>query len=240
MVIFRPALWMTVLMVPVLLALLCLGTWQVSRLQWKESLIDEFTLRVSGEAVAPPVVDNVPESRFQRLRLRGVWLHDVEVQLTGRTFEGTAGYHVITPMRLEDDRILLVNRGWVGEKYRRPETRPSTLAKGAVDVEAILRLPALKGYFVPENDIDGDDWFTLNIADINSHHNLGDTLITTYTADVLRPLGPYVMPIGAAVEINIPNNHLHYAITWYGIALGLIGVYLTWHYQAGRLAMKGK
>lgn len=237
---FRPTLWMTVASIPALLLLVWLGTWQVMRMQWKAELIDEFTNRALGEAIAPPAASDAADKRFQRLSFEGVWMHHAEIQLTGRTFEGTAGYHVVTPMRLNDGRVLLLNRGWVSQDYRYAESRPSTLAAGPQQIEAILRLPARKGYFVPENDLAGNDWFTLKIADIVAKHDLGDAVIATYTADVLRPSGPYVLPIGAGVEVNIPNDHWHYAMTWYGLALGLIGVYLAWHHQAGRLKFKGK
>lgn len=238
---FRPAFWMTVLAVPALALLLCLGTWQLARMQWKEALIAEFSSRAHGGAVPPPAAGDAADMRFQRLSLSGVWMHDAEVQLIGRTFEGTAGYHVVTPMRLGDGRILLVNRGWVSQDHRRPESRPESLSPGRQDIEAILRLPAQKGYFVPANDPGRDDWFTLNIADITSHHGLGGDVITAYSADAVRPDGPYAMPIGAGVEIDIPNDHWHYALTWYGIALCLVGVYTAWHHQAGRLrAGRGK
>ena len=230
---------MTVFAVPSLAILLALGTWQVARMQWKEALIDELTARAQGSAIAPPAAADAAGMRFQRLALSGAWMHDAEVQLTGRTFEGTAGYHVVTPMRLDDGRILLVNRGWVPQDYRRPESRPKTLHAGRQEVEAILRLPAEKGYFVPENDPARDDWFTLDIDGIAAHRGLGAETVTAYRADALRPEGPYVLPIGAAVDIDIPNNHWHYALTWYGIALGLVGVYGAWHHQAGRLRPAG-
>ncbi|CAI8432183.1 MAG: Uncharacterised protein [SAR116 cluster bacterium MED-G04] len=236
--IFRPALWMTVFAVPSLVILLALGTWQVKRLQWKDELISEFTARAMGEAITPPAADAASGLRFQRLNLAGEWMHDAEVQLIGRTFEGTAGYHVITPFRLDDGRILLVNRGWVSQDYRTPQKRPGTLHAGPQEFQAILRLPARKGYFVPGNNPGQNDWFTLDIGDIRAHHDLGDAVIDGYSADALRADGPYVLPIGAAVEITIPNDHLNYAITWYGIALGLIGVYFAWHHQSGRLQFR--
>ena len=237
---FRPSLWMTVFAIPALLALLYLGTWQIMRMHWKEALIENFTSRATAEAIAPPEAEQADDFQYQRLVVKGVGMHHAEVQLIGRTFEGTAGYHVVTPMRLEDGRILLINRGWVAQDYRRPESRPSTLDAGEVTVEAILRLQRQKGYFVPDNNPGQDDWFTLDIGDITAHHDLGDQVITSYSADALRQPGAYVLPIGAAVEINIPNDHWQYALTWYGIALGLIGVYLSWHVQAGRLRFGAK
>ena len=64
-------------------------------------------------------------------------------------------------------------------------------------------------------------------------------VITAYTADVVRASeGSYTMPIGAKIEVDIPNDHLGYALTWYGLAVALIGVYGVWHHQAGRLSFQ--
>ena len=237
---FRPALWMTVAAIPALMMLIYLGTWQVVRMHWKEVLIDDFVSRATADAIPAPAAEDAAANRYQRLRLDGIWMHHAETQLIGRTFEGTAGYHVITPFRLNDGRVLLMNRGWVSQDYRKPTARPTSLVSGQVRVDAILRLPKTKGYFVPENSPEKDDWFTLKISDIASHHKLDANLITSYTADVLRPAGPYVLPIGAGVEVNIPNDHWNYALTWYGLGLGLIGVYFAWHVQAGRLHLGAK
>lgn len=231
---FRPALWMTICSVIALVLLIALGSWQLYRMQWKAELIAEFEARAQAtpQSIAEISADN--PLRYQRVRVEGTWLHQHEVQLIGRTFEGTAGYHVITPILLDDGRMLLINRGWVSQKYRMPDSRPSTLVSDKVAFEGIIRLPAQKGYFVPENDLEKNDWFTLNIADIAHHRTLDDNLITTFTVDALRNGETNRLPIGAAVDIAIPNNHWQYAITWYGLALGLIGVYIAWHRSAGR------
>ena len=240
--VFRPALWMTIAAIPALAVLIWLGSWQVMRMQWKGALIEEFATRANAEAISPPAASAADSNRFQRITARGLWMHHAEIQLTGRTFEGTAGYHVITPMKLEDGRVLLMNRGWVSQDYRLPEARPSTLAAGPQEVDAIIRLPAQKGYFVPENDIADNHWFTLNIAEIAAHHGLVD-VIPTYTADVLRPKGDYVLPIGADIEIDIPNNHLnchHLVRTWSGAGRCLFCMASSVRKTAVRRQQKGQ
>lgn len=231
---FRPALWMTICSLIALVLLIALGSWQIYRLQWKAELIAEFEQRAHSAPQAVIAIDANSPQRYQRVTAEGTWLHQYEVQLTGRTYEGTAGYHVITPLELSDGRIVLVNRGWVSQKYRTPDSRPSTLINDLVSIDGIIRLPAQKGYFVPDNNLEKNDWFTLSIADIASYHSLNDQLITSFTMDALRDPEAKTLPIGAAVDINLPNNHLQYAITWYGLALGLIGVYIAWHRAAGR------
>jgi len=245
MIQFRPLFWLTVVTVPALVTLLALGTWQIQRLHWKNELVNSFEARAMAAPVRPPkVADVTPAREFIRLALLGEFQHDQEIYLTGRTYEGNAGFHVVTPFQLVDGRTILVNRGWVSEAYRDRSSREFSLVAGEVTVDAILRLPATKGYFVPENDPDAGFWFTLIPAEIFQHLNLPGQLITGYYADALRASEVVTLPIGAKTKLNLRNAHLSYALTWYGIALALIGVYAAFHYQAGRLrfdaASRGK
>ena len=104
--------------------LIGLGTWQLQRLQWKNNLIELFEARISAPEITVPdtnvILDDV---RYRRLDIEGKFFHKKEIFLTGRTYEGNAGFHVVTPLELEDGRIILINRGWVSEDYRNPQKR---------------------------------------------------------------------------------------------------------------------
>ena len=238
---FRPFLWLTIVSLPALLVLVGLGSWQLQRLQWKNDLIASFESRAAAPPIAVPAADaslgdvGLDDVEFRRLALVGTFQHDKEVFLTGRTYEGNAGFHVVTPFLLADGRTILINRGWVAESYRDRSTREFSLVAGQVTVDAILRLPASKGYFVPENDPEAGFWFTLVPSEIADYVGIPAPVITSYYADALRMTEVVTLPIGAKTELNLRNAHLSYAMTWYGIALALIGVYIAFHYQAGRL-----
>lgn len=224
------------LSLPALAILLTLGTWQLQRMQWKNDLINAFEARSAATPVSPPAADSLTaESEFIRLALNGRFKHEQEIYLTGRTYEGNAGFHVVTPFELVDGRTILVNRGWVAEAYRGRSTREFSLIKGEVNLDAILRLPGKKGYFVPENDPENGFWFTLVPSQINDYMGVPAPAVASYYADALRTSDVVTLPIGAKTELNLRNAHLSYAVTWYGIALALIGVYAVFHYQAGRL-----
>ncbi len=234
MIKFRPLFWLTIVAVPVLVSLVALGTWQLQRLQWKNDIISSFEARSEASPMRPPAAIS-SESEFQRLAIVGEFLHDKEIYLTGRTYEGNAGFHVVTPLVMADRRVILVNRGWVSESYRDRATRKFSLVDGEVVVDAILRLPNEKGYFVPKNDPVAGFWFTLVPAEVAQYLGFQDSIITSYYADALRAKDVLTLPIGAKTELNLRNAHLSYALTWYGIALSLIGVYAAFHHQAGRL-----
>ena len=169
---FRPLLWPTLLALPALLVLLWLGTWQVQRLEWKNQLIEDFESRATAAPVDLPSGDVGPEMEFRRLALTGSYDHDREVFMTGRTYEGNAGFHIVTPFTLTDGRTVLINRGWVSESYREQDKREFTLVEGEVTVAAILRFPGKRGYFVPENEPENGFWFTLVPEQIVSHLGL--------------------------------------------------------------------
>ena len=232
---FRPLFWPTFVALPALLVLLWLGTWQLQRLEWKNQLIEDFESRATSAPIDLPVGAVGPEMEFRRLELTGSFDHAREVFMTGRTYEGNAGFHIITPFTLNDGRIILVNRGWVSESYREQEKREFTLVEGEVTVPAILRFPGKKGYFVPENEPENGFWFTVVPSQIVAHLGLGERAETGIYAATVRTLDTIELPIAARTETNLRNSHLGYAITWYGIACALIGVYLSFHHQAGRL-----
>ncbi|MGC6454489.1 MAG: SURF1 family protein [Candidatus Puniceispirillaceae bacterium] len=232
---FRPFFWPTFFALPALLVLLWLGTWQVQRLEWKNQLIEDFESRATAAPIDLPRGPVGPDMEFRRLSLTGMFDHKQEVFMTGRTYEGNAGFHIVTPFTLTDGRIVLVNRGWVSESYREQDKRPFTLVEGEVTLPAILRFPGKKGYFVPENEPDNGFWFTLVPSQIVRHLGLEGRAETEIYAATVRTSDTIELPIAARTETNLRNSHLGYAITWYGIACALIGVYLAFHYQAGRL-----
>jgi len=146
---------------------------------------------------------------------------------------------VVTPFQTVAGKLVLVNRGWVSEAYRKPESRLFSVTDEQVSLRAVLRLPQKKGYFVPENDPANGFWFTLKPDEMASFLKL-DEAVTTYYADVVRTSEVLTLPIAAETRIEVRNTHLNYALTWFGVALSLIGVYIAYHINAGRLGLKGR
>ena len=230
---FRPLLWPTLVSIPSLLVLIMLGTWQVQRLQWKTALIADYEARATAKAVMPDF--QAAPIEFQRVALRGTYNHDETIYLTGRTYEGNAGFHVVTLFTLDDGTELLVNRGWVSEGYREPETRPQSMHKGQLTIDGIIRLPQRQGQFVPDNEPANGFWFTMKPDEVARYLKADEAVQNLYVDLVRDPDVKLTLPIAAELKINVSNSHLNYAVTWYGIALSLIGVYLAFHHSAGRL-----
>lgn len=225
---FRPTFWATLFTALAVAFMLSLCHWQVQRLIWKTNLIEQFETRVAEEPVAlPDAIEDIEEWRYRRARLEGVFLHDKELLVTGKPFEGNAGFHLITPMALTDGRTVLVNRGWIRLKANGPADTGPMHVDGVQTIDALIREDNLKGYFVPENEPENEVWLYVDSAEIAASRELGPVL--PYYVDLLRAPGPLRQPIGASTEINVRNEHLSYAVTWALLALTLIVIYVIYH-----------
>lgn len=230
---FRPLLWPTLVSIPALIVLLMLGTWQVNRLQWKTAMIEEFKERANAEAIYP-AFDGAPVE-FQRITMNGQFRHDETVYLTGRTYEGNAGFHVVTAFESDKGDRFFVNRGWVSEGYREPSSRPFSMSEAPFQLEGIVRLAQRQGQFVPDNEPERGFWFTMKPDEVAAFLQV-PSAEQAYYIDAVRVEGAKLkLPIAAEVKIEVRNSHLNYAVTWYGIALSLVGVYFAFHYSNGRL-----
>ena len=237
--IFKPLFWPTLFAVPLVILLILLGGWQLSRLSEKTELISKFEQRSKSPAMAIEQISQpIDKFEFQRIGITGKYLHQSEIYLTGRTYEGNAGFHVITPFETNGKKIL-VNRGWVSEAYKEPNTRPFSLIEEEIYLEGILRLPGKKGFFVPENEPEKGFWFTLKPDEI-ARYLKKDEIKQDFYIDIIRIGEIITLPIAAEVNINVRNSHFNYALTWFGLAVALIVIYFVFHHQNGRLNFSSK
>lgn len=236
---FRPTLWPTVFTVPAVLLMLGLGIWQLERLQWKEALIAERTERTSAAAIAlPGPATDVADLEYYRVLITGEFLHDKEIFLGARSLNGNAGYHVVTPFRLADGRVLFVDRGWIPLSRKAAETRQAGEVKGAVTLDAVIRLRGTQNWMVPDNRPDLDFFFWTDLPAMAKLMQL-PTAETRFFLDAGPAKNPGGYPIGGQTRIDLPNDHLQYAITWFSLAAALLVIYVIYHrHPPGRSTSK--
>ena len=207
--------------------LLGLGTWQIERLHWKEALIAELAAAMAAPPVAlPRSLAAAQPLAYSHVYATGIFLHEHELYLYATTESGAAGYHVITPFVLEDGAIVLVDRGFVPAERKDAATRNAGNAADMREITGILRLPpdGKSSWFVPDNRPDRNEWFYVDLPAMAAAAKLGNALPFYLDADASP--NPGGLPIGGQTSINLPNNHLQYAITWYALAGGLLVVYI--------------
>nr|WP_274382630.1 SURF1 family protein [Methylorubrum extorquens] len=210
--------------------LLSLGTWQLARKSEKEALIARIIERSHAEPpAAPPPFEEwaAKADEFSRVRTRGTFLHDQETLVhglaPGEPGRALQGFYVITPLKRDDGTTILINRGFVPTELKRPEDRAAGQVSGAATVTGMLRASETRTLFVPESDPKREAWFTRDIPGISAARNLAN--VAPYLIEADATPNPGGWPRGGQLRVDLPNNHLQYAFTWFGIAACLIGVF---------------
>jgi surfeit locus 1 family protein len=223
---FRPRLVPTLIALPLLLTLLGLGTWQVQRLQWKQALIDERDAALAQPPLTLTSSTSPGALRFRRAEATGTFLHERELHLGPRVHDGKAGLHALTPLRLADGGLLLVNRGWVPEAARDPGTRPDGQVGGEVTVTGVVMAYGPPNAFTPDNDATANTWYTIDLDAMS--RAVGAPLLPVVLAADATPV-PGGLPVGGQGRPELRNQHLQYAITWYALAVALVVIYVLFH-----------
>jgi surfeit locus 1 family protein len=235
---FRPYPGLTIACA-LLLALLCgLGTWQLERLQWKLALI----ARVNSHMTAAPLtLDEIQrmtsdEAQYRRVTLTGRFDHAKEAYVFTTDAAGAPVYHVLTPLITDDGRTLMVDRGAVPAEKLAPRTRTAGNVEGPARVTGVWRVPDPPGPFTPRPDPGKRIWYARDLAAIAAADHLALSAPVVIEADAVP--NPGGLPVGGQTVVSFRNEHLSYAVTWYGLALVLLGVWLAYHISKGRIALK--
>lgn len=225
---FKPRLLPTIIFITSLLMLLCLSFWQFKRLIWKERLIASINQQGQHDPIMLPEHFALDDLLYRKVKLKGSFVHDQELYLYGgsRQFKGEIGYFVLTPLELENGKLVLINRGWVPERLKSPSLRPATLLKEKVEIFGVVMASEKKATFTYDNQLDKNLWFYIDMAQISQHLkcNLGNFYILA-----AENKDPKVLPRGKNLTVNIYNNHLVYALTWLMLAIAFIVVYIMYH-----------
>ncbi|BEP36987.1 hypothetical protein GmRootV59_39590 [Variovorax sp. V59] len=206
-----------------------LGTWQVERRAWKLDLIARVEQRVHAPASEAPGRErwpqvNAADDEYRRVRIAGRFLHGKETLVQASTRLG-AGFWVLTPLQAADGSILLVNRGFVPPEARERTARAANEPQGETTVTGLLRISEPKGGFLRRNEPAADRWFSRDVQAIAAARGLHDAAPYFVDAEAAPspPGAPPAWPAAGLTVIAFPNSHLVYAITWYGLALMVLG-----------------
>lgn len=215
------------------LLLIGLGTWQVERLHWKEGLIAQRDAALHAAPVAlPKTLAAARALQFHPVRAEGEFLNKDELYLNLESLSGEAGFHIVTPFRLADGAVLLVDRGFVPTDRKSPATRAAGQIAGPTSVTGLLRLQEKPGWFTPSNDPAHNSWFYVDIPAMAKAAGVSRVLPFYLAADATPNRGGW--PLGGQTITALPNHHLQYAITWYALAVGLVVIYIRFAFLRSR------
>lgn len=246
----RPRLALPAALTVIGVAVLCtLGGWQLQRMGEKRAFIAR--LQTQAKATPAPLPASTDWQKLDpaafdltRVQAKGSYLDGNLASVRTTIAAGPPGSRqlsgfgrwIFQGFRLEDGATILVNRGFVPEE-RFASIAPAT---GAATVTGYLRAPEAPGSFTPADLPQKREFYTRDPAAIAAA--LGLPAAAPFYLEAERQGDGLTPPAGVdARELiaRIPDNHLQYALTWFGLAATLIGVFAAYAWQGRRPAQSG-
>ncbi len=197
-----------------ILILVSLGTWQLERLRWKTDILSSMrtSLSLPSLEISEEVIKNINKYSYRHIQLTGSYLYNNNVTIYSKVFNKKVGKHLVIPFKTQYGTVL-VNRGFIPKDFNilgNDETK-------VIKINGIIKFQQKINYFTPKNNISGNEWYYINIDEVSNY--LSIPLLKFYIVEKDNDDEKY--PIGSQYNINIPNDHLQYAITWFSLALAL-------------------
>lgn len=204
-----------------LVILVWLGVWQMQRLAWKQGILAEIETRIAADPVALPDTVSSTDDRYLPVTAMGE-MGEREIHVLVSVKQVGAGYRIIAPFST-GGRTILVDRGFVPTTAKAQER-----LVGPMEVTGNLHWPDEIDGYTPEPDIDGNIWFARDVPALATQLGAEPVLLIARSQT-----DPVIMPLPVSTT-GIPNDHLQYAITWFGLALVWAAMtgYFLWRSRA--------
>ncbi|WP_455480664.1 SURF1 family protein [Bartonella sp. B12(2025)] len=222
-----------------------LGVWQIQRLNWKTNLITSANQRIHLPPIKAPPKNQWKHITFEKDEYRpviitGKLLKDKNIFVTA-VAQNTSGYWVLTPLQTADNTLTFVNRGFIPMDARRHfqyseqshtndiSHQHSTKNTEQTTIVGLLRMSEKNGFFPRKNNPDHDLWYARDLPTMAQ--KLGLSTVAPYFIDAGKETATQEnFPITGLTVIHFRNNHLVYAITWFVLAVGVLGasLFLLW------------
>jgi len=191
-----------------------LGTWQLYRLQWKQDLISQIS---EGLKSTPIKYSQNIKKNYQKVILAGKYDFKNQIYLYSLNNKGQPGFDVITPFETTSKENVLVNRGWIKKEFKNNLDINTSSKK----ITGMLRQANRTNLFTPDNDINKNIWFSINLEEVRKITGKKFNKFIVYLEDQNISI-----PKPKKITVDVPNNHLKYAITWYSISISILFYYL--------------
>lgn len=201
-----------------LAVLIGLGTWQVQRLGWKTALLAEMAARIAAAPVALPADPDATRDDYLPVTVSGT-LDGVDLRILASRKTIGPGYRIVTALRTDTGRRILIDRGFLPISADALPTRP----EGTVTFTGNLHWPDEVDSYTPEPDAAANMWFARDVPRMAAALGTDPVLVIARgSRQPTPPLDPLPVDMTA-----VPNNHLQYAITWFSLAVVWAGMTLV-------------
>lgn len=219
--------WTTLLVIAGVFVLIQLGLWQLDRLDQRRAYNQRVAERWQQEPFdvnIQPIPGDLTELEFRRVQAQGEFDYSEQIVLTGQSRDGAPGVTLVTPLVLDDNRAVLVARGWVPYNQSQPEFWPQFEEPEGVPVIGLIQesqtLP--NGSLPPVPDTPQVEWFTLNIDAIQPQ--IPYELLPVFILQLPEEGRPYTaLPYREEPLRLDEGSHFSYAIQWFMFSV-ILGV----------------
>jgi len=211
------------------LILVMLGNWQMQRKAWKKDLITLVETRLKASPLDIETISQMAlegqDVRYHPGKVSGQFDFENERHYF-LPLKSRVGWHMITPFKLPDGDVVFIDRGFVPDQLKLQEKRLSGLQRGPLQIEGLVRpFQKTQGFFIPDNDVKNNKWYWRDggaLYDSLPNYK-GRRFGFMIDANKSAQYGDW--PMAGVTRVTFVDKHLGYALTWYGLALTLIGVF---------------
>ena len=210
--------WASLLTLIGLIILCGLGTWQLQRLEWKNTLIAQLAAQYAKDPIPAPT-ELTEDLNLTRVQIQGRYIRNKEILIKPRTLNGTPGSHVLSAFQPQGHQTpILVNRGWTAI-----DEKPTAPTLGRLTLTGLFKTAPEDNIFVPMNIPESDEWYRMDLAQIAAYFDLAK----------LEPVILYLeapqtqaYPIAIGDKPTLKNNHQQYAMFWFTMAGVLLIIFI--------------
>ncbi len=208
--------------------LMALGTWQIDRLGQKNDLLKKIQ-RVSEDITDLKDVNiddsNLDDWLYRKIKIHGDFISHENIFVFTHLSDprgkfGGAGYWVLNPFKSDEGNIIIINRGFIPQNIFDQFSSSTNKYKENI-VTGYVRKFEKENIFTPDKNMEDKILYLFEKNDIRKMFRIKK--IEPYFIDQVDEYN--VLPQSNETQLNFPNNHLSYAITWYGLATALLFIY---------------
>lgn len=225
---FNPGIFSTLITVALLYTMMSLAFWQMDRAEFKDTLQQKI---IERKNLSPVTLAELPASsesrRYHPVKIIGEFDNQHSFLLDNITFNGDVGYHVFTPVKVNDAKTILVNRGFVSQGKTRDQLPEVDAPGGKIEISGMLDFSPSRTLLLAENVQEMSRWpVVLQYVDLTEISQL----LSYELYDMVLWLNPdeagsfeYDLPV---LNLNAAKNN-GYAFQWFAMSLALFIIYIV-------------
>ena len=209
--------------------LLNLGLWQLERAEEKRLIEADIAARKTQQPMSLNELETRTDQAYYHVTVSGYFDNDRTLFLDNRIIKGQAGYEVLQPL-VVDHRTILVNRGWIPWPINRNELPEIPKDSDLRTITGIVYIPG-EAFILEEDKLDPKTAWPKLIQSLDMQK------LETLYADTGLTIAPWVLREDPDNEefytrqwtyVSMPpERHVSYAVTWFGLAIALLTIYLV-------------